>query len=85
MDMRRLLGLNFVWEFGQGLVLDLSWTCLRGVMIAPNAEVGKSVATSFAQLLSSRTHSVACAARAYRNGVDGDWTAQSRFPKSLKL
>jgi predicted HD phosphohydrolase len=54
-------------------------------MIAPNAEVGKSVATSFAQLLSSRTHSVACAALTYRDGADGDWTAWSRYPKSLKL
>jgi hypothetical protein len=54
MDMRRLLGLNFVWEFARGFVLDLSWTCLATVMIAPNAEVGKSVATSFAQLLAYR-------------------------------
>jgi hypothetical protein len=87
MDMRRLLGLYFVWEFGRGFVLDVRWTCLATVMIAPNAEVGKSVGTSFAQLLSSGTNrgsSIATSAWYgpwYRGDARNDCTAGSRFLK----
>jgi hypothetical protein len=50
-------------------------------MIAPNAEVGKSVATSLLSAFIDR----AAAALAYRGGIHGDWIAPKPLAKISKI